>query len=118
MSLANAVRNSKFLTAIFNPIVRVYPDLAGYRKVGLKYDDLISEENDVVVEALRRLPAAEQDARVFRIRRAFQCSLSHSELPKNEWITSEDDVSYLLPIIKQVELEFKERDEFEALSKK
>ena len=40
--------------------------------VGLRYDDLIPEENDTVQLALKRLPPKEAYDRVFRLRRAFQ----------------------------------------------
>ena len=35
-------------------------------------DDLIPEENELVMKAIRRLPPKEAYDRVFRIRRAFQ----------------------------------------------
>lgn len=35
-------------------------------------DDLISEESDVVLQAIKRLPPKESYDRVFRLRRAFQ----------------------------------------------
>jgi ubiquinol-cytochrome c reductase subunit 7 len=53
-------------------------------------DDLIPEENDIVLLALKRLPPNEAYDRVFRIRRAFQCSVSHDLLPKAEWTKPED----------------------------
>ena len=40
--------------------------------IGLKADDLIPEENDIVQTALKRLPPKEAYDRVFRLRRAFQ----------------------------------------------
>jgi ubiquinol-cytochrome c reductase subunit 7 len=60
-------------------------------KLGLRYDDLISEESELVQEALRRLEIAEPRAaydRAYRIRVAQQCSLSHSLLPKDKWVSS------------------------------
>lgn len=57
---------------------------------GLKYDDLISEESELVQEALRRLEIAEPRTaydRAYRIRVAQQCSLSHQLLPKEKWVT-------------------------------
>lgn len=38
-------------------------------------DDLIPEENDAVLTAIKRLPAKEAYDRIFRIRRAFQVRL-------------------------------------------
>lgn len=42
---------------------------------GIRFDDLIPEENDVVQTAIKRLPAKEAYDRIFRIRRAFQVRL-------------------------------------------
>lgn len=60
---------------------------------GLRYDDLIVEENDITQEALRRLELSnprEAYDRVFRLRVAQQCSLSHALLPKEQWIKPEN----------------------------
>lgn len=72
-----------------------YADLAGYRQIGLvlvpppplsrtsahiiangqnSADDLIAEENDVVQEAIKRLPPKVAYDRMFRMRRAVQVS--------------------------------------------
>jgi len=59
-----------------------------------RFDDLIEEENDVVQEALRRLPAKEQYARAYRIRIAQQCGVTHTELPPDQWVKPQD----VLPI--------------------
>jgi ubiquinol-cytochrome c reductase subunit 7 len=55
-----------------------------------RYDDLIEEENDIVQEALRRLPPEEQYRRAYRIRIAQQCGVTHTELPKDQWLKAED----------------------------
>ncbi len=55
-----------------------------------RYDDLIEEENDIVQEALRRLPAEEQYRRAYRIRIAQQCGVTHTELPPDKWVKPED----------------------------
>ena len=80
-------------------------------------DDLIPEESETVLLALKRLPPKEAYDRVFRMRRAFQvrptrntphhplhaantlsqCSISHQLLPKNEQ-TKPEDVRPLLYI--------------------
>lgn len=87
------------------PMAEKYADLAGYRKLGLVYvppppslsppilrcantngergcnsaDDLIVEENDIVQEALKRLPPKVVYDRMFRMRRAVQvCCVSCS----------------------------------------
>lgn len=64
--------------------------LVSFFQTGLRYDDLISEENELVQEALRRLEIAEPHEmyeRAYRIRVAQQCSLTHSLLPKEKWVT-------------------------------
>ena len=75
-------------------------------------DDLIPEESDTVLLALKRLPPKEAYDRVFRLRRAFQvrlqlqksntskilvdllkqvqCSLAHQLLPADQQTTPED----------------------------
>lgn len=74
------------------PMAEKYADLAGYRQIGLvlvpprpaplrtvangqnSADDLIAEENDVVQEAIKRLPPKVAYDRMFRMRRAVQVS--------------------------------------------
>lgn len=97
------------------PFSEWYCDLAGYRKMGLKYDDLIPEENEVVQTALKRLGPRVAYDRVYRIRRAVQCSLSHKLLPAEEQTKPHEDVPYLQPLIWQVEAEKKEREDFDAI---
>ncbi|OBT74654.1 hypothetical protein VF21_07016 [Pseudogymnoascus sp. 05NY08] len=60
-------------------------------------DDLIPEESDVVLQAIKRLPPKESYDRVFRLRRAFQ------------------DYPYLSPIIQEIEAELKERNDLDSL---
>ncbi|EWC45834.1 hypothetical protein DRE_04841 [Drechslerella stenobrocha 248] len=100
------------------PIAEKYADLAGYRKVGLMYEDLIREESPVVQLALKRLPPRLAYDRAFRIRRALQCSTTHTLLPKEEWIKSEEDVPYLTPYIEEIEKENAERKMFDAMVRK
>ena len=54
------------------PLSRWYGDRMGHRQLGLKYEDLLPEENEATQLALKRLPPKEAYDRVFRIRRAFQ----------------------------------------------
>ncbi|KAI9291278.1 ubiquinol-cytochrome c reductase complex 14 kDa protein [Neoconidiobolus thromboides FSU 785] len=82
---------------------------------GLKYDDLIVEENDVVKEALRRLPAKQASDRAYRLKVAFGLSTAKAELPRDQWTKPSEDEPYLLPIIEEVEKEFKEREQFDTL---
>ncbi|RUO95421.1 cytochrome b-c1 complex subunit 7, partial [Jimgerdemannia flammicorona] len=93
LSFASTIKNSKFLSSLITPVANVYANAAGYRRLGLRYDDLIAEENDTVKEALRRLEAQspkEAYDRAYRLRVAQQCSLSHQELPRTEWTKPED----------------------------
>lgn len=114
-SITNFIVKRPWLRRWMVPLANWYTDLAGYRKMGLKADDLIPEENEVVELALKRLPPKEAYDRVFRLRRAFQCSLSHTLLPKEQHTKPEEDVEYLSPIIREIEAENKERDDLEAM---
>ncbi|KNE60241.1 hypothetical protein AMAG_05654 [Allomyces macrogynus ATCC 38327] len=73
------------------------------------------EENPVVQEALRRLPAEVLAERTFRHKRAMQLSLCHAELPKEQWTKPSEDVAYLSPFITMVEKEFAEKDKYDNL---
>ncbi|RAH61884.1 ubiquinol-cytochrome c reductase complex 14 kDa protein [Aspergillus piperis CBS 112811] len=114
-SLASYIVKRPFLKRWMMPIAQWYTDASGYRRLGLKADDLIPEENDVVQKALKRLPPKEAYDRVFRIRRAFQCSISHTLLPASEQTKPEEDVEYLSPIIREIEKEKQEREDLDAL---
>jgi len=54
------------------PLSKWYSKRMGYRQLGLKYEDLLPEENEITQLALKRLPPKEAYDRVFRLRRAFQ----------------------------------------------
>ena len=58
--------------------------------VVLRADDLLPEESDAVQLALKRLPPREAYDRVFRLRRAVQCSLAHKLLPPDQHIKPEE----------------------------
>ena len=82
-------------------------NLSGYNQYGLYRHDLLME-NEVVTEAIRRLPPQVQDEREFRLQRATQCSLTHSVLPKDQWPTYEEDLEkgrYLEKLIADIEKE-------------
>jgi ubiquinol-cytochrome c reductase subunit 7 len=53
-------------------------------------EDLIPEENDTVLLALKRLPPKEAYDRVYRLRRALQCSITHTILPKEQQTKPEE----------------------------
>lgn len=52
--------------------------------VGLFRDDIISENDPVIEEALKRLSDKEAFDRTFRLRRAIQLNLNHDVLPPSE----------------------------------
>ncbi|KAJ5355453.1 Cytochrome b-c1 complex subunit 7 [Penicillium cataractarum] len=79
------------------------------------FDDLIPEESETVQKAIKRLSSKEAYDRVFRIRRAVQCSISHTLLPPHEQTKPEEDVEYLSPIIREIEKEAKERADLDNL---
>ncbi|GFQ86154.1 cytochrome b-c1 complex subunit 7 [Trichonephila clavata] len=83
----------------------------GYNKYGLYRDDIFYETPEVK-EAIRRLPQDIYDARIYRIQRAFQLSLTQSILPENEWTKFEDDLKnhYLESLVEDVKKEIKERE--------
>lgn len=54
------------------PLAEWYHNKMGYKQLGLRYEDLLPEDDEVTQLALKRLPPKEAYDRVFRIRRAFQ----------------------------------------------
>ncbi len=58
--------------------------------VGLFRDDIISENDPVIEEALKRLSDKEMFDRTFRLRRAIQLNLNHDVLPKSEHTKPEE----------------------------
>jgi ubiquinol-cytochrome c reductase subunit 7 len=86
-----------------------------YRKEGLRLDDLIPEENELVQEALRRLDPKEQAERLFRFRRALNVNMKKNYLPEQEWTTTSQDQSYLGPILTQLEGELETRHNYNNL---
>lgn len=79
-------------------------------------DDLIPEESETVQTALARLDSKERYDRIFRIRRAVQCSISHKLLPKAEWTKEAEDGPYLLPLIKIIEAEEAEKAALDTMT--
>ncbi|KAF4551640.1 Cytochrome b-c1 complex subunit 7-like protein [Elsinoe fawcettii] len=114
-SFANFIIKRPWLKRWMQPLANWYADASGYRKLGLRADDLIPEESDTVMLALKRLPPKEAYDRVYRLRRAFQCSLAHQLLPPNEHTKAEEDVEYLSPIIREIEREKRERFDLDAM---
>ena len=62
--------------------------------LGLFRDDIISENDPVIQEALKRLSDKEMFDRTFRLRRAIQLNLNHDILPKSEHTKTEDVKEY------------------------
>ncbi|XP_065844037.1 cytochrome b-c1 complex subunit 7-like [Oscarella lobularis] len=83
---------------------------SGFQKFGLWREDLIMDDDPDVKEALRRLPTDQINHRNFRMKRALDLSMKHRLLPKEEWTKSEEDISYLLPVLEEVKKERKERE--------
>jgi len=75
---------------VFKPLAEWYANAAGHRKLGLRYDDLLSEENEVGHRAVARLSPAQSYERIFRLRRAMQYSLMQKVLPEKEWTKPEE----------------------------
>ncbi|KAL2833358.1 ubiquinol-cytochrome c reductase complex 14 kDa protein [Aspergillus cavernicola] len=114
-SLTNFIVKRPLLKRWMTPIANWYVDAAGYRKLGLRIDDLVPEESETVQTAIKRLPPKVAYDRIFRIRRAFQCSISHTLLPPAEQTKPHEDVEYLSPIIREIEKENKERADLDNL---
>ncbi|KAJ3136737.1 Cytochrome b-c1 complex subunit 7 [Physocladia obscura] len=89
----------------------------GHRALGLKLDDLIPDEGPIVQEAVRRLPPAEQQERLFRYRRAYQLSTIQSLLEPADQLPTSQDTPYLTPLIELVEAEVATKENFDLLSK-
>jgi ubiquinol-cytochrome c reductase subunit 7 len=108
-SLAPKVLASKSLSSWVTPLATWYANLAGYRKYGFKYDDLLMEESEDIQRALKRLTPRERYDRAFRMKRASHASVLHAHLPKEQWTPPEEDVRYLAPHIREVEKDNEER---------
>ncbi|GHJ88262.1 hypothetical protein NliqN6_4664 [Naganishia liquefaciens] len=91
------------------PVANLLVKASGYRAMGLKYDDLLMEEREDVQKAISRLSPEEAYNRSFRLRTAIQQSILHKPLPKDQWVTPEEDVRYMTPIVREVEAENAER---------
>ncbi|KAL1947603.1 hypothetical protein VTO73DRAFT_13327 [Trametes versicolor] len=115
-SLAPLIRRNRTLYQWFKPVSDWYANVAGHRKVGLKYDDLLVEERPDVERALARLTPREEYDRAYRFKRASQCSVLHDNLPKDQWLKPEEDVRYLKPLVEEVEKEDLERVKWDTIA--
>eukprot|EP00013_Stygamoeba_regulata_P007535 CAMPEP_0177642650 /NCGR_PEP_ID=MMETSP0447-20121125/7704_1 /TAXON_ID=0 /ORGANISM="Stygamoeba regulata, Strain BSH-02190019" /LENGTH=110 /DNA_ID=CAMNT_0019144831 /DNA_START=23 /DNA_END=355 /DNA_ORIENTATION=- len=93
------------------PFWESYRQLSGYRKYGLLRHDLLLD-NNFVMEAVRRLPAEQLEARNRRINRAMHLNMKNEILPKEEWTKPEEDLDYLAPYMFEVIREHQERTTF------
>ncbi|KAF7789569.1 hypothetical protein EIP86_000515 [Pleurotus ostreatoroseus] len=109
LSLAPWIRSRPAVYRWFKPFANWYANAAGYRKVGLKYDDLLVVERPDVQRALGRLTPREQYDRSFRYKRATQMDVIHHDLPKEQWTKPEEDIRYLKPHVESVHAEDLER---------
>ncbi|KAI0134399.1 cytochrome b-c1 complex subunit 7 [Xylariales sp. AK1849] len=115
-SLAPYVMKRPWLRKMFTPVANWYANAAGYRQMGLRADDLIVEEDEDVIKALKRLAPQDSYDRVYRLRRATQCSVTHKLLPKDQWTKPEEDQPYLVPLIEQIRAENKEKEALDSLT--
>ncbi|GAA5967000.1 hypothetical protein JCM8115_003489 [Rhodotorula mucilaginosa] len=113
VSLFKQVKQSPGLYRFLKPLAGAYANLAGYRAHGLKYDDILIEENATVQKALARLDEREAYDRAYRLRVASMCAIAHEELPKNERVKPEEDVRYLKPYVEEIETEQAERHAYD-----
>ncbi|THH16510.1 hypothetical protein EW146_g4144 [Bondarzewia mesenterica] len=115
-SLAPYVRSSRTLSRWLRPVANWYVNLAGYRRMGFKYDDLLVEERDDVQRAIQRLTPREGYDRAYRFKRASQASVLHKDLPREEWTKPEEDIRYLKPHVLSVEKEDIERAAWDTMN--
>ncbi|BAO37656.1 cytochrome b-c1 complex subunit 7 [Kluyveromyces marxianus] len=115
VKIGDYILKTPALAKVVVPIAHQFINLSGYRKMGLRFDDLIEEENDIAQTALRRLPADESYARIYRIVNAHQLALTHHLLPKEKYLKAEDDVPYLTPYLLEAEAFAKEKEELDNL---
>merc|ERR1711916_61326 len=87
---------------------KAYRQSCGHRQYGLFYEDLFIEDVQNQ-EALRRLPENLMQARLRRMKTASQCYATQTVLPREQWVTDEEDVQYLTPYLNEVEQEDEDR---------
>ena len=79
-------------------------------KVGLRYDDLLDEGQDLDVgEALKRISQEERDMRAQRLKRAMDLSMKHIYLSEEEQAKQTPFDHYLRPTLERVKAERAER---------
>lgn len=112
---ADFILSRPTLSKVVVPVAKAFCAYAGYREMGLKFNDLIAEESPVMQKAISRLPEEESYARVYRNITAHQLSLSHQLLPPNKAVQPEEDTHYLIPYILEAEKEAFEKRELDNI---
>lgn len=115
-SLAPYIRSSRALKKWVTPVAQWYAALMGYRRMGLRYDDLQVEETSQVQRALARLTPREAYDRAYRMKLSLHQSMLHKDLPKDQWVPAEEDVRYLKPHIEEVLKEEAERAAWDTMT--
>ncbi|ROT41513.1 cytochrome b-c1 complex subunit 7 [Sodiomyces alkalinus F11] len=113
--IAEGIQRRPGLRSLFRPLTNWYGGATGHRQLGLRFDDLLEEEREDVAKALTRLPAKEAYDRIYRIRRAVQCSYQQKLLPRDQWTKPEEDVPYLSPLVEQIQAEMAEAKALDTL---
>ncbi|CAL4130384.1 unnamed protein product [Meganyctiphanes norvegica] len=109
-----ASKSVGFVSQLNNSLKRWAYRASGFNQYGLYHDDVLHVDNDVK-EALSRLPQRVVDDRHWRMQVAFQLSVQKSILPKDQWVTYEEDREkgrYLQPYLQEVIQEKEEREEW------
>ncbi|KAF0853082.1 mitochondrial Complex III (CIII) ubiquinol:cytochrome c oxidoreductase Qcr7 [Andalucia godoyi] len=106
-----AIDELPLLRRVLVQLSEKYKDMCGYRKYGLKLDDLWVESRNVQT-AINRLPETEIQDRAFRLKRAVDANFHNDYLPKEHWTKAEEDKPYLLPLVAEVQAEQIERTEY------
>jgi len=88
-----------------------YKGLVGsrLRRIGLRYEDCLLETPDVE-RAVKMLPLHEQTLRQRRIKRAFDLSLKHEELPPEIQKLQDPFNFYLQPLVRKARKIREERE--------
>ncbi|KAI0986108.1 hypothetical protein GJ496_007512 [Pomphorhynchus laevis] len=86
-----------------------------YKEYGLLYYDVVGD-TPKIEEALRRLRYAEPNVffeRQHRISRAIDWHMKRYKLPKEQWITYEEDVPYLKPFLRTIDDEENDKAKYD-----
>ncbi|KZP24731.1 14 kDa subunit of cytochrome bd ubiquinol oxidase [Athelia psychrophila] len=114
-SLINWINGSRTASRYIKPVATWYANLAGYRRMGLKYDDIVADESPEIQRALERLTPREHYDRQYRMKLASHASVTHKDLPKEQWVDPKEDVRYLTPHIEEVVKENEERAAWDSI---